>query len=176
MVTSKSELEKEVDEIKQKTIGEWEAEEGSKAEELKWKKPHQNTLYKILKYNPIDPINDFYHKIIDMLELTDKEQRLQWWAANIYVKWAMRAIWRYEAVYEDGELFPEYGGGIVVSNHESHLDPFFVGGTCNHKINYMSKPENFKTPIVRTLFKNLSAFSLGERGNKEDVRKAWEYN
>ncbi|MBD3211417.1 MAG: hypothetical protein GF311_02325 [Candidatus Lokiarchaeota archaeon] len=175
MVTSKSELEKEVEEIKQKSIGEWEAEEASKAEELKWKKPHQNTLYKILKYNPIDPLNDIYHKIIDMLELTEKEQRIQWWLAEIWVKQAMRLIWRYEAVYEDGELFPEYGPGIIVSNHESHLDPFFVGGICFHKINYMSKPENFKTPIVRTLFKNLSAFSLGERGNKEDIRKAWEY-
>lgn len=175
MVTSKSELEKEVEEIKQKSIGDWEAEEESKSEELKWKKSHQNTLYKILKYNPIDPINDIYHKIIDLLDLTEKEQKIQWWIAEIYVKQAMRLIWRYEAVYEDGELFPEYGAGIIVSNHESHLDPFFVGGTCFHKINYMSKPENFKTPIVRTLFKNLSAFSLGERGNKEDIRKAWEY-
>ncbi len=175
MVTSKSELDKELEEIKQKGIGDWEAEEESKSEELKWKKPHQNTLYKILKYNPIDPINDFYHEIIDLLELTEKEQRIQWWLAEIWVKQAMRLIWRYEAVYEDGELFPEYGPGIVVSNHESHLDPFFVGGICFHKINYMSKPENFKTPIVRTLFKNLSAFSLGERGNTEDIRKAWQY-
>ncbi len=38
----------------------------------------------------------------------------------------------------------------------------------------MSKDENFKTPIVKTLFRNLSAFSLGERGNKEQVKLAWE--
>ena len=51
----------------------------------------------------------------------------------------------------------------------------YTGAACNSKINYMSKPENFKTPIVRTIFKNLSAFSLGERGNKEEVEKAWAH-
>ncbi|MEJ2279390.1 MAG: lysophospholipid acyltransferase family protein [Candidatus Lokiarchaeota archaeon] len=140
-----------------------------------FKKPHQNLLYKILKLNPIDPLNDFYHKIIDLFELTESEKRIQYWIGEIYVRQAARLFWRHEAVYEDGELFPEYESGILVSNHESHLDPFFSGIACWKKVNFMSKPENFKTPIVRTFFRNLSAFSLGERDNKEDFKKAWEY-
>ncbi|MBN1215981.1 MAG: 1-acyl-sn-glycerol-3-phosphate acyltransferase [Candidatus Lokiarchaeota archaeon] len=175
MVIEKTILDKIEKEIEEKSIAEHEEEEQVVSHEIQWKKPHQNFLYNLLKYNPIDPLNDFYHKIIEHFGLVEKEQRLQWWAANIWVKQAARLMWRYDATYEDGELFPDYGGGIVVSNHESHLDPFFTGCACNSKINYMSKDDNFKTPIVRTLFKNLSAFSLGERGNKESVEKAWAY-
>ncbi|MEJ2248274.1 MAG: lysophospholipid acyltransferase family protein [Candidatus Lokiarchaeota archaeon] len=172
MVISKTDVKKDESELEEKhEIVSIEEEE---KEDL-FKKPHQNLLYKILKLNPIDPLNDIYHKIIDLLELTEAEKRVQWWLAEIYIKQAARLFWRHEAVYEDGELFPEYESGVVVSNHESHLDPFFCGAACWKKINYMSKPENFQTPIVRTLFKNLSAFSLGERGNKQDVKKAWEY-
>jgi 1-acyl-sn-glycerol-3-phosphate acyltransferase len=176
MVEQESEIEKEkIEDIRQKTIGEWEAEEERPSEELKWKKPHQNFLYKILKYNPIDPLNDIYRNIINQLGLKESEQRIQWWLAEIWIKHACRLLWRFDCVYEDGLLFPDTEPCIVVSDHNSHLDPFFCGMTNFRKINFMSKPENFKTPIVRTLFKNLSAFSLGERGNKEDVRKAWEY-
>ena len=175
-MVEQTDIEEKLEEIEEKSIGEWEAEEAEqKSEELKWKKPHQNMLYKILKYNPIDPLNDLYHKILDQLGWSETEQRLQWWAANIWVKFVGRLLWRVDVKYEDGDLFPEYGGGIVVSDHNSHLDPFFCGMTCNHKINFMSKPENFQTPVVRTLFKNLSAFSLGERGDKQAIKKAWEY-
>lgn len=175
MVEQKSELEEEkASNIETKGIGEWEAEEETLSDELKWKKPHQNFLYKIIKYNPIDPINDFYQRFIDLLGVSDTEQRIQWWLANIYIKQAGRLLWRFDAVYEDGQLFPDTEPAIIVSDHNSHLDPFFCGMTCNRKINFMSKPENFKTPIVRTLFKNLSAFSLGERGDKDGIRKAWE--
>jgi 1-acyl-sn-glycerol-3-phosphate acyltransferase len=169
------ELEEEKVNIEQKSIGEWEAEEEQVSDELKWKKPHQNFLYKILKYNPIDPLNDLYQKILDQLGLSDREQRIQWWLANIYIKQIGRLLWRFDAVYEDGQLPPDTEPAIMVSDHNSHLDPFFAGMTCDRKINFMSKPENFKTPIVRTLFKNLSAFSLGERGDKDGIRKAWEY-
>ena len=68
-------------------------------EELKWEKKHEDILYKILKYNPIDAINDVYHDIIDKLNLTDLEQRLQWWAAYIYVKFVLRALWNFKVKY-----------------------------------------------------------------------------
>ncbi|MBY9006031.1 MAG: 1-acyl-sn-glycerol-3-phosphate acyltransferase [Candidatus Lokiarchaeota archaeon] len=175
MAIEKTILDKVEKEIVEKSITEHEEEEGDTSDNIKWKKPNIKFLYNLLKYNPIDPLNDFYHKIIEHFGLVEKEQRVQWWLANIWVKQAVRILWRYESVYEDGELFPDYDGGIVVSNHESHLDPFFAGCACNRKISYMSKDENFKTPIVRTIFKNLSAFSLGERGNKEQVEKAWAH-
>ena len=61
-------------------------------EELKLEKRHQNWLYKVLKYNPIDPLNGLYRHIIKRLDLKQIEGRLQWWAAYIYVKWVVRTF------------------------------------------------------------------------------------
>ena len=49
--------------------------------ELKYEKRHQNWTYKILKYNPIDPLNDLWRYIIKRLDLKKIEGRLQWHTA-----------------------------------------------------------------------------------------------
>ncbi len=139
-------------------------------EELKYEKRHQDWTYKILKFNPIDPLNDLYRYIIKRLDLKQIEGRLQWWAAYIYIKWAARTFWNFKAEYPKGNMFPEWGPGILVGNHESHLDPFFYGAACHRRIRYMSKLDNFKTPIVKTLFNNLGAFKL----DRENPARGWE--
>jgi hypothetical protein len=48
--------------------------ESKRAMEEKW-------TYKLLKFNPIDPLNDLYRYIIKRLDLKQIEGRLQWWAA-----------------------------------------------------------------------------------------------
>jgi len=139
-------------------------------EDLKLEKPHQNALYKILKYNPIDPLNDLYREIINRLNLTDLEKKLQWRAANIWVKLVCRMLWNFKAEYPMKNIFPEWGPVILVSTHVSHLDPFFCGCAMHRRIHWMSKLENFRTPIVRTLFTNLSAFKL----DRENPSLGWE--
>ncbi|MFW9988870.1 MAG: lysophospholipid acyltransferase family protein [Candidatus Odinarchaeota archaeon] len=139
-------------------------------EELKYEKRHQDWMYKLLKYNPIDPVNDLYRYIIKRLDLKKIEGRLQWWAAYIYIKWAARTFWNFKSEYPKGNMFPEYGPGILVGNHESHIDPFFYGAACHRRIRYMSKLDNFKTPIVRTLFNNLCAFKV----DRENPERGWE--
>lgn len=144
-------------------------------EELKLEKPHQNALYKILKYNPIDPLNDLYRDIIDRLNLNELESKLQWWAAIIWVKQAVRMLWNFKAEYPTRNMFPEWGPVILVSSHVSHLDPFFCGAAMHRLIHWMSKLENFKTPIVKTLFTNLSAFKLDRDNPAEGWETAKEY-
>ncbi|MFX0048430.1 MAG: lysophospholipid acyltransferase family protein [Candidatus Hermodarchaeota archaeon] len=144
--------------------------EEKEQEDLDFGKRHQNATYKMLKYNPIDPLNDLYRKAIERLDLEEVEGKLQWWAAFIYVKFFARLLWNFKAEYPLGNMFPEYGPGILVGNHESHLDPFFYGAACHRRIRYMSKLDNFKTPIVRTLFTNLGAFKL----DRENPEPAWE--
>jgi len=139
-------------------------------EELKYEKRHQDWTYKIMKFNPIDPLNDLYRYIIKRLDLKKIEGRLQWWAAYIYVKQAARMFWNFKTVYPKGNMFPEWGPGILVGNHESHIDPFFYGAACHRRIRYMSKLDNFKTPIVRTLFNNLGAFKV----DRDNPDRAWE--
>jgi 1-acyl-sn-glycerol-3-phosphate acyltransferase len=138
--------------------------------ELKYEKKQHDIMYKILKHNPIDWLNDKYRKFIDAHDLTEIEGELQWWAAYIYVKEVLRRLFNHTIENPYKTLFPEYGPGIVVSNHESHFDPFFIGAGCHRRIRWMSKIENFKTPLVRTLFTNLGAFRL----DRENPEEGWE--
>ncbi len=139
-------------------------------EELKYEQRHQDWTYKLMKFNPIDPLNELYRYIIKRLELKPIEGRLQWWAAYVYIKWAARTFWNFKAIYPKGNMFPEWGPGILVGNHESHLDPFFYGAACHRRIRYMSKLDNFKTPLVKTLFNNLGAFKI----DRENPEHGWE--
>ena len=138
--------------------------------ELKYDKSHQKWTYKILKYNPIDPLNDVWRYIIKRLDLKKIEGRLQWHIAYIYIKFFARTLWNFKAIYPKGNMFPEYTPAILVGSHESHLDPFFYGAACQRRIRYMSKLDNFKTPLVKTLFNNLGAFKI----DRENPERGWE--
>ena len=138
--------------------------------ELKYEKRHQDWTYKLMKFNPIDPLNDLYRYFIKRLDLKQIEGRIQWWAAYVYIKFFARTLWNFKTEYPKGNMFPEWGPGILVSDHNSHLDPFFVGSAGHRRIRYMSKLDNFKTPIVKTLFNNLGAFKV-DRDNPE---RGWE--
>jgi 1-acyl-sn-glycerol-3-phosphate acyltransferase len=153
-------------EIKMKTPEEKVGIEAKEEEkELVYKKRHQNWLYKLLKLNPIDPINNIIRSILDKLTIQEEADELNWWFAyGTWAKSSMRAIWNYRV---EGPIAPEHGGAVIVSNHNSHLDPFFVGGAVYKPIRWMSKRENFKTPLVTTLFKNLGAFEL-DRDNPDE--------
>ena len=140
-------------------------------EEIKFKKSSNEMANQILKYNPIDPINDLYRKVIEALRFEEEEKEIQWWGAHIYVHLLTRFVWRIKVENEGGHIFPQYGPGILISNHESHFDPFFVGSaTENIRIQWMSKKENFKTPLVRTLFTNLGAFLL----DRDNPQEGWD--
>lgn len=145
---------------------------GEQAEEkVLFEKPHQNFLYKLLKWNIFDAANDLWRSLLDGMRLLEKHDELQWWAAYIWVKESMRRLWDYRVEYQEKKLPLEYGPAIIIGNHQSHLDPFFIGGSVNRRVRWMSKEENFQTPIVRTLFTNLGAFEL-KRGAHD--QHAWD--
>lgn len=143
----------------------------TKAEEIKEEKKHasgaskqfQEILNFILKYNPIDPLNRLVRKFFGTFDLLEKTDRLFYWGAFPIIRNICRMYWDMRV---EGEMFPDYGGGIVASNHVSHLDPFFVSSAVQRRIRWMSKIENFETPLVTTLFTNLGAFPL-RRGEKD---------
>jgi len=143
----------------------------TKAEEIKDEKKHvsgaskqfQEILNFILKYNPIDPLNRLVRKFFGTFDLLDKTDRLFYWGAFPIIRNICRMYWNMRV---EGEMFPDYGGGIVASNHVSHLDPFFVSSAVQRRIRWMSKIENFETPLVTTLFTNLGAFPL-HRGEQD---------
>jgi 1-acyl-sn-glycerol-3-phosphate acyltransferase len=71
---------------------------------------------------------------------------------------------------------PEEGGVLVVSNHQSHLDPPLVGLGCRRRMNYLARESLFGFPPFRWLIKSLDAVPLdregiGLSGIKESLRR-----
>ena len=68
---------------------------------------------------------------------------------------------RYHAQVIGRENVPREGAILVVSNHMTNNDPFFVGwGTVPRRSYYMAKMELFKTRIQRVLIGTLGAFPI----------------
>lgn len=75
------------------------------------------------------------------------------------------------------ENVPPCGEGIIlISNHQSNLDPVLLGLYIKHrKLFFMAKEELFKVPILSSIIKKLGAFPV-KRGKKDlcAIKKAEE--
>ena len=63
---------------------------------------------------------------------------------------------------------PRKGGALIVSNHQSYLDPALLGAQLRRPMSYMGKSELFKNPALGWLFRKLGAFPV--RQGAGDVR------
>jgi 1-acyl-sn-glycerol-3-phosphate acyltransferase len=73
----------------------------------------------------------------------------------------LRRVYRIEV--QGAERIPATGPCILVSNHESLADPFFLGVATPRPIHYMSKVELWNNPIVGKLMDGFGTFPI-ERG------------
>jgi 1-acyl-sn-glycerol-3-phosphate acyltransferase len=68
------------------------------------------------------------------------------------------------------------GGGLLLSNHQSNLDPLFVGLTCDRRLNYVARSTLFGFGPLRWLLRTLDAIpidreGLGLAGLKETLKR-----
>ncbi|HEX3998903.1 MAG TPA: lysophospholipid acyltransferase family protein [Pirellulales bacterium] len=59
---------------------------------------------------------------------------------------------------------PPTGGGLVLSNHQSHLDPVLVGLATDRRLNYLARDTLFKFAPFRWLIRSLDAIPLDREG------------
>jgi 1-acyl-sn-glycerol-3-phosphate acyltransferase len=74
------------------------------------------------------------------------------------------------------QRFPAEGGALVLSNHQSHLDPILVGLACNRRMNYLARETLFDFAPFRWLIHSLDAIpidreGMGMSGLKETLRR-----
>ena len=74
------------------------------------------------------------------------------------------------------ELVPRAGGALVMSNHQSHLDPVLVGLASDRRLNYLARQTLFRFAPFRWLISSLDAIpldreGLGLNGLKETLRR-----
>jgi len=74
------------------------------------------------------------------------------------------------------QLIPQSGGALIVSNHQSHLDPILVGMAFNRRLNYVARDTLFGFAPFRWLIYSLDAIpidreGIGLGGLKESLRR-----
>lgn len=94
----------------------------------------------------------------------------------------MRQVFRLTGVFGFGvrsfgrENFPAEGGALVLSNHQSNLDPPLVGMLANRRMNYLAKKSLFETQPLKWMIEHLDAIpidrsGMGFGGVKETIRR-----
>lgn len=66
------------------------------------------------------------------------------------------------------ENIPQKGRVIVVGNHVSYLDPFYIGASIPRFIHFMAKVEAFQNPVLRWFLQRFGAFPVDR--SKADVQ------
>jgi 1-acyl-sn-glycerol-3-phosphate acyltransferase len=74
------------------------------------------------------------------------------------------------------DFVPREGGVMVLSNHQSHLDPVLIGLACDRRLNYLARDTLFSFTPFRWLIQSLDAIpidreGLGLAGLKETLRR-----
>lgn len=59
---------------------------------------------------------------------------------------------------------PESGGGLILSTHQSVLDPVLVGLLCNRRLNYLARKTLFKSRIFAAIIRHLDAIEIDREG------------
>lgn len=68
---------------------------------------------------------------------------------------------------------PDDGGALVISNHQSYLDPAIIGAQLRRPMSYLAKSELWKNPALGWLITRLYAFPVrqgaGDKGAIEET-------
>jgi 1-acyl-sn-glycerol-3-phosphate acyltransferase len=84
-------------------------------------------------------------------------------------------IWlRYRA--RGVERLPTSGGGLLLANHQSYLDPLLVGLPLRRPVSYLARDSLFRVPVVGWILRNtyvmpLNRDSGGAAGFRETLRR-----
>ena len=78
------------------------------------------------------------------------------------------------------KYIPAHGGALIVSNHQSNLDPVLLGARLRRPMSYMAKSELFAVnPVLTELFRLLGGFPVHQgaadvRAVKESIERLKE--
>lgn len=62
------------------------------------------------------------------------------------------------------DRFPESGGALVCSNHQSYFDPVFLGALCDRRMNYLARENLFDSRLFGGLIRFYDAIPVKRDG------------
>ena len=68
---------------------------------------------------------------------------------------------------EGRQNIPAHGGALIVSNHQSNLDPVVLSAFLNRPVNFVCKSELFRNPLAGWVIRRLNGFPI--RQGKGDI-------
>lgn len=78
-------------------------------------------------------------------------------------------LYLYHRVEVEGlDRIPKEGPVLLVGNHVSYLDPFYMGAVFPRRVHYMAKQESFSHPVTAWFLRRFGAFPVNR--DKPDVR------
>jgi 1-acyl-sn-glycerol-3-phosphate acyltransferase len=100
----------------------------------------------------------------------------RWWYDGLRVLCRTFAVVLFRIRCFGRDRAPATGGALVLANHQSHLDPVFVGMAFNRRLSYLARDSLFGFPPFRWLINSLDAIpidreGLGLSGLKETLRR-----
>ena len=93
------------------------------------------------------------------------------WQAFLKFSCRLGAVGFFKVRCRGRERVPSSGGGLMLSNHQSNLDPVLVGLASDRRLNYVARKTLFKFPPLRWLINSLDAISIDREGTGLDGLK-----
>jgi 1-acyl-sn-glycerol-3-phosphate acyltransferase len=93
------------------------------------------------------------------------EQSLFWKCAQVIGQILTRLLFDLKVIGRSH--VPKNGGVLIVSNHQTYLDPVLLGAFLQRPLNFVAKSELFRHPLAAWALRRLNAFPL--RQGKGDI-------
>ncbi len=93
------------------------------------------------------------------------------WQAFLKFSCRLGAVGAFNIRCGGRDKVPSSGGGLMLSNHQSNLDPVLVGLCSDRRLNYVARKTLFKFPPFRWLINSLDAISIDREGTGLDGLK-----
>jgi 1-acyl-sn-glycerol-3-phosphate acyltransferase len=85
-----------------------------------------------------------------------------------------RALWRIR--YRGEEHVPAEGGLVIAANHQTYIDPFWIGARVRRPLRFLAWDEAFRWPLAGKALELLGAWPLAlERGNPTAYRRSLQW-
>ncbi len=110
-------------------------------------------------------------------ERLDEPYVLPLWAIRLLraaLRLIFRLLWRMR--YVGVENVPARGGVIIAANHQTYLDPFWLGGPVSLYSRFLAWDKVFDWPIAGKLMRLLGAWPLQvQKGDRRAIRRSLQW-
>lgn len=122
----------------------------------------QDKLPDLLENNIFDQAITGFRGLMDIFHVKEALENVVYWNTWSFLRLAFKLLFKWRVYGQNN--FPEYGPVLLVSNHQSVLDPFLIAAGVQREIRWMSKIQNFNMPIFKSILSFYGTFSV----NRED--------